>query len=90
MVAAELAGRGYDVAICSRHLDQARQGAEVAQQRAAAGEPAAGRIVATRCDVSDRQAVRDVVRQVEAELGPVEVLLHVAGITQAACHGYRC
>nr|WP_238706081.1 SDR family NAD(P)-dependent oxidoreductase [Serinicoccus marinus] len=42
----------------------------------------AGRVVAFECDVADREAVQAWVAQVESDLGPVEVAIHVAGIIQ--------
>lgn len=70
LIVRELVSRGYRVALCGRTL--------------ATAEEAAREVGATayRCDVSDRDDVLDLVRRVEAELGPVEVLIHVAGIIQ--------
>lgn len=83
LIATDLAARGHDVAICARDLEETQQGAELARQRARATTgPRAGRVLALRCDVSDRDAVAAMVEQVEHELGPIEVLLHVAGVIQ--------
>jgi NAD(P)-dependent dehydrogenase (short-subunit alcohol dehydrogenase family) len=83
LIAQELAERGHDVAICARDLAAAAEGARIAESdaRAAAGT-AAGRVVAYSCDVSDRAAVQQLVTDVERDLGPVDVLIHVAGIIQ--------
>ena len=70
LVARELVGHGYRVAVCARDLDEAREGA--AQVGA----------YAYRCDVSEKDEVAALVEQVEGEMGPIEVLIHVAGIIQ--------
>lgn len=70
IIVRELISRGYRVALCGRDL--------------ATAEEAARDVGATayRCDVADREQVFEMVRRVEAELGPVEVMIHVAGIIQ--------
>ncbi|SOC57982.1 SDR family NAD(P)-dependent oxidoreductase [Ornithinimicrobium cerasi] len=70
IIVRELISRGYRVALCGRTLETAQE---------AAREVGA---TAYRCDVQDRDDVFDLVRRVEEELGPVEVLIHVAGIIQ--------
>ncbi|ANS78076.1 3-oxoacyl-[acyl-carrier protein] reductase [Serinicoccus hydrothermalis] len=83
LVAQELAQRGYDVAVCARHLEETRRGAEIAESRAREEAGAdAGRVHAYECDVADRETVQAWVAQVEGDLGPVEVAIHVAGIIQ--------
>lgn len=83
LVAQELAERGHDVAVCARDRAAAAEGAQVAEReaRAAAGS-GAGRVTAYSCDVSDREDVHRLVADVERDLGPVDVLIHVAGIIQ--------
>ena len=72
LIAAELIRRGFRVAVAARNGDELGRAVDRLG-------PAAGAYV---CDVRDRSQVRDLVRQVEADLGPVEVSIHVAGIIQ--------
>lgn len=70
----------------------AREGARVAFTYAHADAPArdtvaavtaaGGVAVAAKCDVVDRAGMREVVRRVEAELGPVDTLVNNAGTGQ--------
>lgn len=71
-IARELVARGAQVVICGR--DQTTLEGAAAELRAAGGvvEPYV-------CDVADRRAVEAMVRDVEARLGPVEVLVNNAG-----------
>lgn len=69
--------RGIGLAV-GRHL--AARGDRVAVSHRT-GEPPAG-LFAVRCDVTDEEAVTTACAQVKAELGPVEVLVHNAGITR--------
>jgi 3-oxoacyl-[acyl-carrier protein] reductase len=73
-VALALAKAGADVAV--NYRDRERQAAEVVDHIRAGGR----RAVAIGADVSSRQAVEGMVRQVEAELGPVEVQINNAGV----------
>lgn len=66
----QLLDRGYRVALCGRDLERAQQAAREVGAHGYA------------CDVSDRDQVYDLVRDVEADLGPIEVLIHVAGVIQ--------
>lgn len=66
----QLIDRGYRVALCGRDLERAQ---EAAREVGAHGYS---------CDVSDRDQVYDLVRDVEADLGPIEVLIHAAGVIQ--------
>ncbi len=83
LIAENLAEEGYAVAICARDRAETAHGARLAEDeaRAAVGS-AAGPVAPFVCDVSDRDAVRRLVADVERDLGPVEVLIHVAGIIQ--------
>ena len=75
LIARELGRQGYRLMICARTEDELARGAD--QLRAA------GCTVATaRCDVSDAPAVEALVERTERELGPIEVLVCVAGIIQ--------
>lgn len=74
LIARALLERGYQVAICARNdeeLDRARQLLGVH-----------GTVRAYSCDVRDREAVDQLVSSVTQELGPIEVLITVAGIIQ--------
>ena len=76
LVAGELLRHGHRVVICSRtaaDLDRAR-----AQLVAEHG----GQVEVRVCDVSDREAVAALVQEVEDGVGPIEVMIHVAGVIQ--------
>ncbi|MDJ0866562.1 MAG: SDR family NAD(P)-dependent oxidoreductase [Myxococcota bacterium] len=70
--ALELASRGHAVAVLARR-------AELLDSLVAEIESAGGRALALPCDVTDRAAVLAAVKQAEASLGPVEVLIGNAG-----------
>jgi short-subunit dehydrogenase len=73
LLARELGRRGARVAICARdaaELERARD------QLRASGVDA----IAVTCDVADAEAVRKLVGDVTARLGPVDVLVNNAGI----------
>src|SRR5690606_32697375 len=83
LVATELAELGHDVAIFARDLEETTEGARLAEERAReASGVRAGRVRPYRGDVTDRDSVDAVVADVERDLGPIEVLVHVAGIIQ--------
>ncbi len=73
-VALALAATGADVAVNYRERGADANG--VAQAIRATGR----RAIAVQADVSDSAAVAGMMRRVEAELGPVEVLVNNAGI----------
>lgn len=70
LIARELLGRGYAVAIAARN----------AEELSKAKDLLGGRVEAFPCDVRDADAVPRLVADVEAALGPIEVSIHVAGI----------
>lgn len=72
-IAQALAAAGYRVGVCSR--TERKVDALVSELRAAGAE-ASGR----RADVSNPDEVRELVSQVERDLGPVDVLVNNAGI----------
>ena len=72
-IARALAAAGYRVGVCSR--TERKVDALVSELRAAGAE-ASGR----RADVSNPDEVRELVSQVERDLGPVDVLVNNAGI----------
>lgn len=76
LVARELLDRGFRVAVCARdaeELDRARE--QLATH---------GTVRTYPCDVRDAAQVTDLVAAVERDMGPVEVLITVAGIIQVA------
>ena len=75
-IACRLAKQGYPVAIhCRENLDRAQA---LAAQLRSQGHAA----VAVCGDVSDRTAITAAIRQAEAELGPVEILVNNAGFAR--------
>ena len=74
-IALELAREGWDVCVNYARSRQAAE--EVAQQIRAMGR----RAVAVQADVADGAAVNAMVQAVEAELGPVSLLVNNAGIS---------
>ncbi len=75
LVAHELGRRGFRVAICARdqaELDDAR--AQLTSQSIDAHTYV--------CDVTDHERVEQMVAEVEREVGPITVAMHVAGIIQ--------
>lgn len=73
-VALALADAGADVAV--NYRERADNARAVADAIRAAGR----RAIAVAADVSDSAAVTDMVNQIAAELGPVDVLINNAGI----------
>jgi 3-oxoacyl-[acyl-carrier protein] reductase len=71
-----LAQDGHDVAFCYRSDEAAAE--SVLKEAAELGV----RVVATRCDTADGDAVRAWVRAAEDELGPVDTVVASAGITR--------
>jgi len=76
-IAVALAAAGGRLAICDV-LDEALE--ETAAQLRAAG----GEVLAARCDVTDSAAVDAFFARVQAELGPVEVLVNNAALVPGA------
>jgi short-subunit dehydrogenase len=75
LIARELAGRGHRLVICAR--DRGELEAAAADLRSTGAD-----VQVEVCDVGDAEAVDSLVQRVEAEAGPIEVLLAVAGIIQ--------
>ncbi|OYO13910.1 short-chain dehydrogenase [Enemella evansiae] len=75
LVARELGRRGYRVALCARNAEALQQ---AVRSLAEEGVDA----TAYPCDVSEVEAVRAMVRQIETELGPIETSIQVAGNIQ--------
>ena len=72
-IALDLATRGWSVAICYRTSEEEA----VATTRAIVDQGGQG--LAVRCDVSDHEACRDLVSQVEGHWGKIDVLVNGAG-----------
>ncbi len=75
LLARELGRAGCEVAICARDPEAL----ESARERLAEWGV---RVLPLRCDVARPEEVEELVRSVEARLGPVEVLVNNAGIIQ--------
>lgn len=76
LVARELQRRGHHVVVAARDRHEVD---------GAAGELGAhGPVTAEQCDVRDRHSVGELVGRVERDVGPIEVLVTVAGVIQAA------
>lgn len=72
-IAWHLATAGARVAVVARGLDRA--------QAAAAELPGSGNL-GFACDIADGAGVDDLVKQVEAALGPIDILVNNAGVTR--------
>lgn len=83
LIAKRLLQRGYSVAISARDGEElARAGDQLDQWRRHVDQAASARVLTRVSDVRDAQDCRELVSHVEAELGPVDVLITVAGIIQ--------
>src|SRR5690554_6107708 len=80
VLARQLAQQGADVTICAR--DEKEINKAVSQIRALGGN-----ISAFICDVSDKEAVETMVREVTTELGGIDILINNAGIIQVGPAG---
>ncbi len=74
-IARELAGQGCRVAICARDAEELERARADLEARGA-------EVLAVGCDVRDEGAVRDMVLDVQAQLGPIGILVNNAGIIQ--------
>lgn len=75
-IAAELSAEGW--AVCVNYLEQKAAAEDLVRRLRAQGREA----IALQADVADRQAVEAMVEAVEAELGPVGLLVNNAGISR--------
>lgn len=73
--AEELSREGW--AVCVNYLEQREAAESLVRELRAAGRWA----MAVQADVADRQAVEEMVRTANVELGPVELLVNNAGIS---------
>lgn len=77
LVADELVRRGHHVVIASRDAESlGRARAQLERENPGA------RVLDLTCDAADEGSVTQLVEQAEAQAGPVEVAIHVAGIIQ--------
>lgn len=76
LIARELGTRGHRVVIAARDSDTLARAAELLGEQ---GVSASTEV----CDVTSPDAVTAMVERVETEVGPIEVMLHVAGVIQA-------
>lgn len=77
LIARELLERDHRVVVCSR----TRSDLESARAQLLEQVPG-GQVEVRACDVSDRSAVLELVEEVESGVGPIEVLVTVAGVIQ--------
>lgn len=75
LIARQLARRGLEVVICARDEAELEAATALLREDGATVHPLV-------CDVDDADSVVEMVTDVESELGPVEVAIHVAGIIQ--------
>lgn len=76
LIARDLGQRGHRLVICSRTASELKTGADWLR---AYGFDVTEQV----CDVGDVEAVNSLVDRVESEVGPIEVLVCVAGVIQA-------
>ncbi len=74
LIARELLDRGHTVAICARDRGEVDRAAGLLADH--------GPVHAYVCDVASRDDVSTLVTRVEDDLGPIEVLISVAGVIQ--------
>lgn len=77
LIATELAQRGYNLALIAR----TRQEVEKTADKLQADFPSLT-IQSYPADVGDQASIKDIVQDIESNIGPIEVLLNVAGIIQ--------
>lgn len=77
LIARELVARDHRVVICSRTLSDL----EAARDQLVAHR-ADAEVEVRACDIADRGAVQTLVQEVESGVGPIEVLVTVAGVIQ--------
>ncbi len=80
-LARQLVDAGANVTVCARHRNELQRARRILKRRAkAAGQRV--KILALPCDVTDRQQVRRLVKQVQKSIGTIDVLINNAGIIQ--------
>ena len=73
--ARQLAERGHRLVLVSRNAEDLERGAALLRQQGAEVE-------VRPCDVRDADGIESLITEVEEQLGPIDVLLHVAGVIQ--------
>ncbi|WP_374970367.1 SDR family NAD(P)-dependent oxidoreductase [Terrabacter sp. BE26] len=76
LIARELLDRGHHVILAARDEDELVHAGQALEGR--------GPVTVEQCDVRDRHQVGELIGKVEHVVGPIEVLLTVAGVIQAA------
>lgn len=79
VMARQFAAEGAKIALCARSADDLEKARRELSN-------AGARVIAVPCDVRHEQEVNQLVRQVEAELGPIDVLINNAGVIQVGPH----
>ncbi len=74
LIARELLKREHQVAICARDAEELSAAVGILAEF--------GSVRSYVCDVGDRAQVEHIVESIEADLGPIEVLVTVAGVIQ--------
>ena len=69
-----LAEAGATVVVCSRRLEVCEQSAKELTDKTG------GKVVPLRCDVTDKEEVAGLVKQVKEDLGGIDILVNCAGI----------
>ncbi len=75
LIARELGQRGHHVVIAARSADELRRAVDILSGQ---GVSASMEV----CDVAVNESVTAMVDRVEADTGPIEVMIHVAGVIQ--------
>ncbi|MES2459827.1 MAG: SDR family oxidoreductase [Armatimonadota bacterium] len=79
ILARKLAARGARIVICARDAEELTR----ARQDIAAAAPTAPPVISLVCDLTDKEQIKQLVRDSESQLGgPIEILIHNAGIIQ--------
>ena len=80
-LARQLVDAGANVTVCARHRKELQRARRILKRRAkAAGQRV--KILAIPCDVTDRQQVKRLVKQVQRSMGTIDVLINNAGVIQ--------
>lgn len=72
-MARELVARGARVAVCARDAEELERARRDLASRG-------GEVMALACDVRDREQIEGAVREAEAALGPIDLLINNAGV----------
>jgi len=75
LIARELLERDHTVVICAREREELDDACQLL-------DPSGERVLTYVCDVTQADAVGEMVRWTEAEVGPIEVAITVAGVIQ--------